>query len=102
MKDQKLIHPRIPSHITAFVIEFTHTFYWMSDIYKYIFYYISYDRHGNGGDNMGYGCCGVGGDRMRSFLTRDEKISLLKEYKGNLEKEIQGITEKIKDLETKK
>jgi hypothetical protein len=55
-----------------------------------------------GGDNMGYGCCGVGTDSMRNFLTRDEKISLLKEYKGNLEKEIQGITEKIKELETKK
>jgi len=51
---------------------------------------------------MGYGCCGVGVDRMRSFLTRDEKISLLKEYKENVQKEIQGITEKIKDLEEKK
>jgi hypothetical protein len=50
---------------------------------------------------MGYGCCGVGTDSMRNFPTRDEKISLLKEYQGNLEKEIQGITEKIKDLETK-
>ena len=75
----------------------------MSDIYKYIFYYISYNRYGiHGGDNMGYGCCGVGVDRMRSFLTRDEKISLLKEYKENLQKEIQGLTEKIKDLEEKK
>ena len=55
-----------------------------------------------GGDNMGYGCCGAETDSMRNFLTRDEKISLLKEYKGNLEKEIQGITEKIKELETKK
>jgi peptidoglycan hydrolase CwlO-like protein len=51
---------------------------------------------------MGYGCCGVGTDSMRNFLTRDEKISMLKEYKGNLEKEIQGIAEKIKDLESKK
>lgn len=51
---------------------------------------------------MGYGCCGVGTDNIRNFLTRDEKISLLKEYKGNLEKEIKGITEKIKDLEEKK
>ena len=51
---------------------------------------------------MGYGCCGVGVDKMRSFLTRDEKISLLKEYKENLQKEIEGITEKIKDLEEKK
>ena len=51
---------------------------------------------------MGYGCCGAETGSMRNFLTRDEKISLLKEYKGNLEKEIQGITEKIKELETKK
>ena len=51
---------------------------------------------------MGYGCCGVGTDNMRNFLTRDEKISLLKEHKENLEKEIKGITEKINDLEEKK
>jgi hypothetical protein len=30
-------------------------------------------------------------------IQRHEKISLLKEYKGNPEKEIKGITEKIKE-----
>ncbi len=74
----------------------------MSDIYKYIIYYISYDRYDiHGGDCMGYGCCGVGVDRVRNFLTREERISLLKEYSDGLEKEVQGIKERIKELEEK-
>jgi hypothetical protein len=60
------------------------------------------DNEIHGGDNMGYGCCGVGVEGMRRFLTKEEKISLLKEYKGDLEKEVQGIKEKIKDLEENK
>ncbi|HET6727677.1 MAG TPA: hypothetical protein VFH19_06565 [Nitrososphaeraceae archaeon] len=51
---------------------------------------------------MGYGCCGIGVEGMRRFLTREERISLLKEYKGDLEKEVQGIKERIKDLEENK
>lgn len=35
----------------------------------------------------------------RSFLTRDEKIELLKEYKENLEQETKGVAEKISQLE---
>ena len=50
---------------------------------------------------MGYGCCGIGGDRVRNFLTKDERISLLKEYSDGLEKEVQGIKERIKELEEK-
>jgi hypothetical protein len=42
---------------------------------------------------MGYGCCGV-----REFLTKEEKIELLKEYKESLEKEAQGVSERIKEL----
>lgn len=52
--------------------------------------------------NMTYGSCGCSGidvRRARSFLTREEKVSMLKEYKDDLEKEIQGISERIKDLE---
>ncbi len=45
---------------------------------------------------MGYGCCG---GEIRSFLTKQEKLELLKEYKESLEKEIQGITERIKELQ---
>ena len=43
---------------------------------------------------MGYGCC-----ETRSFLTKEEKVEMLKEYKEALEKEAQGVSEKIKELE---
>ncbi len=36
---------------------------------------------------------------MRGFLTKEEKIEMLKEYKGNLEKETKGVAERIKELE---
>lgn len=52
-------------------------------------------------NNSGYGYCGVGNyPRSRSFLTKDEKIEILKEYQKDLEKEIQGVSERIKGLET--
>ena len=38
---------------------------------------------------------------MRSFLTKEEKVDLLKEYKENLEKEMQGVKERIAELEKK-
>ena len=46
---------------------------------------------------MGQGCCGVGIQGARNFLTKEERISLLKEYKEDLEKE--GIAERITELE---
>jgi hypothetical protein len=51
-----------------------------------------------------YGNCGWGeidAQRIRSFLTREEKVSLLEEYKNDLEKEVQGVSERIKELENK-
>lgn len=48
---------------------------------------------------MGYGCCVTEVKNARSFLTKGEKIELLKEYKADLEKEAQGVTERIKQLE---
>jgi len=39
---------------------------------------------------------------MRSFLTREERIELLKEYKESLEKEAKGVSERIKELEKEK
>ena len=48
---------------------------------------------------MGYSCCGVNVSQARSFLTKQERISLLKEYKEDLDKESQGVAEKIKELE---
>ena len=46
---------------------------------------------------MGYECCG-----SRGFLTREEKIDMLKEYKDSLEKEAKGVTERMKELEREK
>lgn len=36
----------------------------------------------------------------RSFITRAEKIELLKEYKEQLDLESKGVSEKIKQLES--
>lgn len=47
---------------------------------------------------MGYSCCGSS-YVSRSFLTKEEKIQLLKEYHQDLKKEVQGVEEKIKELE---
>ncbi len=48
---------------------------------------------------MGYSCCGVSVQKARSFLTKEERISMLKDYKSDLDKESQGVTERIKELE---
>ena len=47
------------------------------------------------------GCCEYtyGTSNLRQFLTKEEKIEMLKEYKESLEKEVQGISERIKELE---
>ena len=50
-------------------------------------------------DWMGYGCCGTGFQKARSYLTKEERIAMLKEYKDELEKEGQGVIERIKELE---
>ncbi len=47
----------------------------------------------------GYSCCESTVQEARSFLTKQERISLLKDYKEDLDKESQGVGEKIKDLE---
>jgi hypothetical protein len=52
-------------------------------------------------NNMGCGCCGTGFQKERSFLTKEERIALLKEYKNDLEKEAEGVVERIKELEAK-
>ena len=36
---------------------------------------------------------------QRSFLTKEEKLEMLKEYKESLDQEAEGVAEKIKDLE---
>ena len=45
-------------------------------------------------------CCGTG--NFRNFLTSEEKIEMMQEYKDELEKEVQGISERIKHLEKNK
>ena len=42
---------------------------------------------------------GRGFQRARSFLTKVERVALLKEYKQDLEKESQGVAERIRELE---
>lgn len=56
---------------------------------------------------MGCGCsysdvgssAHLGFHRSRSFLTREEKIELLREYQKDLEKEVKGVSERLKELE---
>jgi hypothetical protein len=51
-------------------------------------------------NNMCYGAYpGRGFWRARSFLTKEERIELLKEYKQDLENESRGVAERIKELE---
>ncbi|HYY51104.1 MAG TPA: hypothetical protein VE643_09545 [Nitrososphaeraceae archaeon] len=49
---------------------------------------------------MGCGCSGSGYQRARSFLSKEERIEMLKEYQDELDKEKQGVAERIKQLET--
>lgn len=42
---------------------------------------------------------GCGCYSPRGFLTKEEKIEMLKEYQQSLEKEAQGVKEKIRELE---
>ena len=50
--------------------------------------------------DMDCGCYGSGYQRARSFLTKEERIEMLKEYQDELDKEKQGVAERIKQLET--
>jgi hypothetical protein len=50
--------------------------------------------------DMGCGCYGSSYQRARSFLTKEERIELLKEYQDELDKEKQGVSERIKALES--
>ncbi len=48
--------------------------------------------------NCGNGYCGS----SRGFLTRDEKLQMLQEYKEELDKESQGVAERITELRKEK
>ena len=46
------------------------------------------------------GQCGCGyGNEIRKFLTNEEKLDILKQYKASLELEAKGVAERIKELE---
>ncbi len=53
------------------------------------------------GCGCSYGESGFGAQKARSFLTKEEKVEILKEYKNELEREAQGVSERIKELEIK-
>jgi hypothetical protein len=66
---------------------------------------MSYIRYiGGEVKGMRYGCGSGGGGHwgygygVRSFLTKEEKLAMLKEYKEDLEKEVEGVQERIKEL----
>jgi hypothetical protein len=40
---------------------------------------------------MGFGCCGIGVDQVRNFLTREERITLLKEYSEVLRRKFKEL-----------
>ena len=49
------------------------------------------------------GCYGMcvqqSGEMHRGFLTKKEKLEMLTEYKESLSKELQGVSERIKEIE---
>ena len=54
------------------------------------------------GCGCSYGESGFSAQKARSFLTKEEIVEILKEYKSELEREAQGVSERIKELEVKK
>jgi hypothetical protein len=48
------------------------------------------------------GCCGFGYEYGRRFLTREEKIKRLEEYKDYLDQEAAGVAERIEELRKEK
>jgi len=48
---------------------------------------------------MGYGCgSGHCGPQGRKYLTKEEKVKKLEEYKETLETEAKGVEERIKEI----
>ena len=46
--------------------------------------------------------CGCGVGESRGFLTKKERLDMLKTYKESLENEAKGVEESIKELEKSK
>jgi hypothetical protein len=47
---------------------------------------------------MAHGMCGCGCGERR-FLSRNEKIEMLEEYKESLKSELEGVEEALKELQ---
>ena len=43
--------------------------------------------------------CSAYASTGRSFLTKEEKLEMLQEYKENLEQEVKGVVERIAELQ---
>ena len=54
---------------------------------------------GYGYGSSAYNYCGSNYHKSISFLTKEERIDMLKEYQKELEKEAQGVSERIKELD---
>ena len=52
----------------------------------------------NCGSECDCDCCGDGGQFQRQFLTKEEQITLLEEYLGELKLEVQAVEEHLADL----
>lgn len=53
--------------------------------------------HGAHHGGMAHGMCGCGGERR--FISRKEKVEMLKEYSESLKSELEGVEEALKELE---
>ena len=49
-----------------------------------------------------YGSCEISVESPRRFFTKSEKVEMLKEYQSYLEKEAQGVKERIAHIESDK
>jgi len=47
---------------------------------------------------MGSGHCGSGCYGGRRYMTKDERVAMLKEYQDELERELQGVKERIAEI----
>jgi len=59
---------------------------------------IRYRKSDIGGENMGSCCESTHSCAPRNFLTKEEKVEMLQEYKESLEKEIQAVKERVEAL----
>lgn len=58
-------------------------------------------EHCKCGKSHGSYGCGGNCECDRKFLTKEEKVEMLKEYKDTLNKELKGVSETIEELEKK-